>query len=551
MQSLRSSDIVSAVTGFLVLPALLLAQHGLSHVRVVRVSYVSGTIAIKRPTSTEWTKAMVNTPVQEGFALSTSSNSFTEVEFENGSTARLGELSRVNFTQLAMDSDGNKINHLTLEGGYATFHFQPEHKDLYSVNVDDVTISPHANAEFRTDLDGEQLRVVVFNGSVTIATPSGTRKLGKDEALTLNTRTEVASNIQHGIQKDAWDRWVESRDTQAQLAQKDSAVGLNGSLYGWSDLDAYGDWAFFPGYGYGWAPYEPTGWSPYSMGMWDSYPAFGWTWIGGEPWGWLPYHYGLWNYDAMFGWFWMPGSFGMWSPALVDWYGGAGWIGWLPARCQYGIGVAALPTATFQRGGPIQPNDLIRMNSWEGRLTSAPSYLPRQKTLFPEFPLGPSSTLPGNSARGESTSPQASPRSRPGPATVLMGNSPGSERAVLNAHRNFWARALGGAQPQPLRARLGTALGGARPLGGLDSAGFEVLHGGLGGIGGVSTFGSASSRPVLLPHGGALGRTTASSQGGFVGRMGSGEGFSSGLAGHISSGIGTGGHSSSGGSGHR
>ena len=140
MQSLRSPFIVwSSVAGFLVLPALLFAEHGLSHVRVVRVSYVSGTIAIKRPESTEWAKAMVNTPVQEGFALSTSSNSFTEVEFENGSTARLGELSRVDFTQLAMDSDGNKINHLTLEGGYATFHFQTEHKDLYTVKAGDVT----------------------------------------------------------------------------------------------------------------------------------------------------------------------------------------------------------------------------------------------------------------------------------------------------------------------------------------------------------------------------------------------------------------------------
>ena len=41
----------------------------------------------------------MNTPIQEGFALSTWPNSFAEVEFENGSTARLGELSKVDFTQ--------------------------------------------------------------------------------------------------------------------------------------------------------------------------------------------------------------------------------------------------------------------------------------------------------------------------------------------------------------------------------------------------------------------------------------------------------------------
>jgi hypothetical protein len=109
MQFLRSPFFVlSAFTGFLLLPTLLFAEEGLSHVRVVRVSYVSGTTAIKRPASTGWAKALVNTPVQEGFALSTSSNSFAEVEFENGSTVRLGELSNIDFTQLAMDSDGTR-----------------------------------------------------------------------------------------------------------------------------------------------------------------------------------------------------------------------------------------------------------------------------------------------------------------------------------------------------------------------------------------------------------------------------------------------------------
>ncbi len=560
MKYLRSfHNVLSVVAALLLLPALLLAQHSLSHVRVVRLSYATGTVGIKRPQSTEWAKATVNTPIQEGFSLSTSSNSFAEVEFENGSTARLGEQSRVDFTQLAMDSDGNKINQLTFDGGYATFHFLPEHKDVYTVKAADVNISPHAKAEFRTELDANQLRVEVFNGSVAIVTPSRSTKLGRDEALTINTRTDVASNIQHGFQKDAWDKWTESRDTQAQLAQKDSAVGLNGSLYGWSDLDAYGDWANYPGYGYGWAPYEPVGWSPYSMGMWDSYPAFGWTWIGGEPWGWLPYHYGLWNYDAMFGWFWMPGSFGMWSPALVNWYAGPGWIGWLPAGCQYGNGVIAVPPATLLRGGPINNNDLIRVHSWEGRLTGPPSFQPRPATVLAGVPLAHKSVLLGNAQPHQSAPPHAPLRSRPGPSTVLMGDSPGSERAVMNTHQSFWARTFGGSQPQPLRARLGTALGGARPVGGLDVAGFETLRGLTGQRGtlpnrngrGASALGFAGAGPVVLPHGrSGFGRATASSHGGFGGRM-SGGGFSAGSSGHASSGSAGGGHGTSGGGGHR
>ena len=130
----------------------LFAQQGLSHVRVVRLSYVSGTVGVKRPASTEWAKAQVNTPIQEGFELSTSANSYAEVEFENGSTARLGEFSKVNFDQLAMDEDGNKLNRLTFEQGYATFHLLPEHHDAYSVKIAEATLTPNGKSEFRTTL---------------------------------------------------------------------------------------------------------------------------------------------------------------------------------------------------------------------------------------------------------------------------------------------------------------------------------------------------------------------------------------------------------------
>jgi hypothetical protein len=118
------------VVGILIIPTFLIAQSSLSHVRVVRLSYVGGTVAVKRPASTEWAKAQVNTPIQEGFELSTAANSYAEVEFENGSTARLGQFSKANFDQLAVDENGNKLNRLTFEQGYATFHFLPERNRL-------------------------------------------------------------------------------------------------------------------------------------------------------------------------------------------------------------------------------------------------------------------------------------------------------------------------------------------------------------------------------------------------------------------------------------
>ena len=84
------------------------------------------------------------------------------------------------------------------------------------------------------------------------------------------------------------------------MALNDQAVAAQGPRYGWSDLDTYGEWAMFPGFGYGWMPFAPMGWAPYSMGMWNWYPGMGYTWISGEPWGWLPYHYGSWNFSSDF-----------------------------------------------------------------------------------------------------------------------------------------------------------------------------------------------------------------------------------------------------------
>jgi hypothetical protein len=110
------------------------AEVAKSHARVVRLSYVSGTVMAKRPGSAEEEPALLNTPIQEGFALSTSGGSYAEVEFENGSTARLGELSKLLFHQLALDANGNKLNGMTFEQGYATFHLVPEHNSPSSAS---------------------------------------------------------------------------------------------------------------------------------------------------------------------------------------------------------------------------------------------------------------------------------------------------------------------------------------------------------------------------------------------------------------------------------
>jgi hypothetical protein len=68
------------VLGLSLPPAALFSQQqDVSHVRVVRLSYVSGTVAVKRSSLDGWSNVSVNTPLREGYELATSAGSFAEV----------------------------------------------------------------------------------------------------------------------------------------------------------------------------------------------------------------------------------------------------------------------------------------------------------------------------------------------------------------------------------------------------------------------------------------------------------------------------------------
>jgi hypothetical protein len=566
----------------------------LSQARAVRLSFVEGTATVRRPGSTEWAKASVNTPIQQGFSVAAAKASFAEIQFENGSTVRLGQLSRVDFNELALAPEGDKVNHVTLDEGYATFHFIPEHHDEYLVQVSGVTVTPHGKTEFRIDLFQPQLRVEVSQGEVQVVGSHQSEKLGKEKVLTCDVSPATPFRITHGIEKDDWDKWVAARDEQSTLAYNDSAVSIDAPTYGWDDLDAYGDWGDFPGYGYGWAPYEPFGWSPYGLGMWSWYPGWGYTWISGEPWGWLPFHYGWWNFDPTMGWFWMPGSFGMWSPALVNWYSGPGWVGWGPMGFGGGTPCAvsaagcitAVTPGTLGNGAPIRPGgpgivqpdphlsfrpiarpavepghlamlsgqplskDVVfpggprgALVSGDGRLLSAPagagarggSFAGRPEASGPvrSASLGRAAAPGGNRhAAGFERGPIAAPSS------VVMGRSVSPDTVL--AHHSFFGRAFGEEARGPAHAPLGETLGGRAPTvsdarGNLMPRSFVSPGPAIGGFRGPARMG---------------GLAFSRSSGGFARAGGSSGGFGGGSFGMArSGGVGFGGGFSGGGFG--
>jgi hypothetical protein len=397
-------------TGRAVLPVLLgaglLLTLGLlpsegeeySHARIVRLSFVEGAVTVQRSDMTDWAEASVNTPIQEGFKLSTAENGFAEVEFENTSTVRLGQLSLLEFTQLALLPAGGKINRLALRQGYATFHAMPDKDDIYEVAAADATLRPYGKTIFRVDIDEGATRIEVFAGSLDVSSPFVSTALTKNKVLELQPNAQPPFEVTVGIAKDAWDEWVEQRESSTTtLASRQGSAPYSpagGPFYGGYDLYDYGNWTYLPGYGYGWIPTVGMGWSPYSLGRWCWYPGFGYTWISYEPWGWLPYHYGSWNFIPGYGWSWFPGSFSTWSPALVSWYQGPGWIGWAPlARNGAGVKPVTCPAGqacgtavnvnTFVNGRPVNPRERMAVDFSQARVVSRPDLAPTRAAMLP------------------------------------------------------------------------------------------------------------------------------------------------------------------------
>jgi len=516
--------VVCAAMVALAAPAMGVAQDAqeYSHVRIVRLSFAEGKVTVLRAGSADWSTATANTPLEEGMKLATGDDGFAEVEFENGSTARIGQLSTLAFTQLALMPSGGKLNHMTVERGYATFHVRPEGDDVYEVKAGSAVFTPGGKCEFRTDVDDSSLRAEVFRGTLGTFDPAWSGSLAKNDVLVLSPGADQPFSLTQGITEDDWDKWVAERDTLQAQAGGGPAPAPGAGLYGWNDLYQYGAWNLVPGYGYGWFPDVAYGWAPYTMGRWAFYPGFGPTWISAEPWGWLPYHCGGWLSDPSFGWFWMPdmGGCNNWAPSLVTWYQGPGWTGWYPRPPRHhplppprGRGepthLAVVKNNVIERGEPIRLAGYKGVNLAEerGETVAKPNFEPTRLA-----------SLPG--------SPAAAPTARAVPGWRQVSASGGPAPARPHSF----------AAPAPAARWSGGAVHGASSFG----SGSGTASGNSSGFSSFSNSGRGASGGGGSSHSGG-------GYGGSVGghTSGGGGGSSSGGGGHASGG----GSSSSSGSG--
>jgi hypothetical protein len=317
---------VGMVALFLFFVGLAQAQDAASN--VARVSFVQGSVQLLAGQGSNFQQAVMNMPVVEGAQLQTGGDGQAEVEFGDGSVARLTPNSSLQFGHLGMDQV-----QLQQGAGLAYYEFNVgEGHPPFSVQFGDANVQATANTIMRIGLDAGW-DVAVINGSVSLQ--------GQGIAPTTLAENQSAHSgadpngapytVAQGINGDSWDNWNQDRDQAiAQEASAQTPVrdeSANSDSEAWNDLDADGNWYPVEGEGNVWVPAGvDASWDPYGSGYWGYYPTLGYTWISGYPWGWLPYHCGNWNYYS-FGWGWAPGGGcgRVWSPVINVRHHPPGW----------------------------------------------------------------------------------------------------------------------------------------------------------------------------------------------------------------------------------
>jgi Family of unknown function (DUF6600)/FecR protein len=443
-------------------PRQTLAQ-GDSQQRVIRLSFVEGTVGVLPADTSEWAQASINTPIEEGYELATQKNSFAEVQFEDASTLRLGELSDVRFDRLRASDSGRPLTRIDFESGYGTVHVISDTSAGFELKAGESTLTPEGESEFRIDRNDQALRIEVWSGIIDFSGPLGNIELDQNQVLTYTPGSGEPYDVESGLTQDDWDRWVAARD-QAQVSGQGSVNPVNyggvrsSNLYGWSDLSSYGAWIYFTSVGYAWCPYVSYNWAPYSFGRWIWYPGFGYTWVSFEPWGWLPYHYGQWAYEPGRRWAWVPSSFANWSPALVNWYQGPGWIGWTPQGTETLPGTGrpcsragagcfrAVSVKTFQAGLAVTPQAILQIDSQQGRQVSKPDLPVTRLAMLPGAPMARASRGPANSVRYGAAGASSS---------LSSGGMPPRPAAAGTLAAPSNSRSRTGEEPSPPQGRSG------------------------------------------------------------------------------------------------
>src|SRR5580704_16627470 len=262
--------------------AALQAQQPDPSVRAARLSYVEGDVRLSLGNQILANPALVNTPLFEGTEIATREDGRAEIQFDDGSVARISPNSSLKIGVLRQDTGATRAE-LVLTSGLAYFELQGDSSADHTIaRFGDTAVTASRFTVLRVSLDNLPGEVAVFAGNAHLERGNTfSLDLHGGESVALNAGDPNLYNLAETIEPDSWDAWNADRDQDltTQEAAKTAASGSvpNTNNPAWGDLDANGNWYNVPGEGYVWSPNEAAsgGWDPYGCGNWVSTPQFG------------------------------------------------------------------------------------------------------------------------------------------------------------------------------------------------------------------------------------------------------------------------------------
>ncbi len=394
-----------------VLAVLAPAALSQSNARIVRISDVEGQVDFDNGHGYE--SATINMPISEGDRLFTRADGWAEVQFEDGSTARLAPDTEIVFTDLRLSGQRATITSIDLNQGEAEFRVTYHDESSFQVNARQKGLVLRQSARFRVrSLNSDPLELVVWQGEIGVHDPDSGEDVAvkRNETFALDAQDVSRYDLEQGGQEDDLDRWSTQRDEfLAKNAGNGERYTSSPYQYGLSDLDAYGQYYDIPGYGYMWRPnYVDVDWNPFANGYWCRTP-WGFTWVSGYPWGWMPYRYGGWVFIPGYGWLWRPGQWHEWHriPPVQN----------APPRFHppRTPPPGVIPPKITRQPGPVRPPRLI------GPPEVSPGSDANQRRIGPRL-VGPPEVSPGHDVNA-GTPPNRDVRPRLiGPPEVTPGH---------------------------------------------------------------------------------------------------------------------------------
>ena len=287
--------------------------------RAVRLSYVDGAVQVAQDGQPLAENAVANMPLVQGMTLSSGDDGKAEIQFEDGSVARLSPDSALTLAVLSGSGTSGQAE-VSVDRGLGYFELQGTGQSgPIRVRFGGSVATGSGFTILRVENDTPPGAVAVMTGNARIEGANGLNlDLHSGQWVDFAADGPRGYSISDAIPTESWDAWNADRDQALNEAAANQTAAPGELAPGqaanpaWSDLDANGSWYNVPGEGYVWSPYDASnaGFDPYGNGNWVWMPRYGYVWVSGYSWGYMPFSCGMWNYYDNFGWGWAPGYSG-------------------------------------------------------------------------------------------------------------------------------------------------------------------------------------------------------------------------------------------------